>query len=79
MRKDLLHTEEFKIRLTEDDAAFLVNLARSRDIPPAVLARTFIKQFLLLNKTPIVNAANGIGRPDEGREGLTDGHYSTAR
>jgi DNA-binding protein len=44
--RDKLHIEEVKVRLTEGDKNHLEHLSRARGIPPAVLARTLIKQYL---------------------------------
>lgn len=61
--RDKLHTEEVKVRLTEGDKAYLENLSRQRGIPPAVLARTFIKQFL---RVASLNTDNNKGSPSQG-------------
>lgn len=38
-----LHVREVKVRLRPDDAALLAALARKLDVPPAVLARKFVR------------------------------------
>lgn len=43
-----LHGCELKIRLKPDDRALLVALARKLDLPPAVLARKFVRDGLVL-------------------------------
>ena len=40
------HTEEFKIRLTEDDAELLRALAKRRGVPAAVVARAWLREHL---------------------------------
>lgn len=41
-----LHTEEVKVRLKEKDRDLLEAIARREDVPPAVIARRLIVQYL---------------------------------
>jgi len=66
--RDKLHTEPVKIRLSEDDKAYFENIALARGIPPAVLARTLIKQFLVLAKFEASIQTGGNGA--RGQESL---------
>lgn len=43
------HDREVKVRLTETDADLLMAVARKLGIPPAVLARSLIKQNLTVD------------------------------
>ena len=72
--RDKLHTEEIKIRLTESDKAFLENLSRERGIPPAVLARTFIKQSLTVAQYRDASVNTGL-KQGRGYESLIRGNH----
>ena len=78
--RDKVHTEEVKVRLTEGDKAFLENLSRERGIPPAVLARTFIKQSLTVAQFRVASVATNPsnGRPLEALRGTHEGNQSAA-
>lgn len=76
--RDKLHTEEVKVRLTEGDKAFLENLSRERGIPPAVLARTFIKQSLTVAQYVSVKTSGPNGRGAESLGETFDGRNKSA-
>lgn len=48
-----LHVREVKVRLRPDDAALLAALARKLDVPPAVLARKFVRDGLALPRVAV--------------------------
>lgn len=46
-----VHDREIKIRLTDTDANLLIATARKLGIPPAVLARSIVKQAIDMKVT----------------------------
>jgi predicted DNA-binding protein len=78
--RDKLHIEEVKVRLTEGDKTRLEHLSRARGIPPAVLARTLIKQYLqeVAYRAVSIQTGNHKGSPLEGLGEFNNGTQSTA-
>lgn len=78
--RDKLHIEEVKVRLTESDKTRLEHLSRARGIPPAVLARTLIKQYLqeVAYRAVSIQTGNDNGRGFESLGGLHGGTKSAA-
>lgn len=76
--RDKLHIEEVKVRLTEGDKACLEHLSRERGIPPAVLARTLIKQYLVTATYNAVSiqTSQGNGSPAKGLGATLNGNQS---
>lgn len=76
--RDKLHIEEVKVRLTEGDKNHLEHLSRARGIPPAVLARTLIKQYLteVAYKDVSIQTVSGNRRPVEGQGANNNGNQS---
>lgn len=56
------HISEIKVRLRPDDAVLLRALARHRDIPPAVLARTLLLREMRRVSEPMPMAPAVEGR-----------------
>lgn len=52
-----VHDREIKIRLTDADANLLIATARKLGIPPAVLARSIVKQAIETKVTTTSNCA----------------------
>lgn len=76
--RDKVHIEEIKVRLTEGDKTRLEHLSRARGIPPAVLARTLIKQYLteVAYRDVSIQTVSGFRSPAEGLGANKNGNQS---